>query len=96
MIHNIYPDGIKIDVEGMEGNVLKGAMKIIEKHHPWCILEFHGHILSKLERQRVWSFITDRTRKIRYINGDEKNLTYNMQVPYNFKPTKRANYCIYF
>ena len=93
---NIHPDGIKIDVEGAEGNVLEGAIKTIEKYHPWCLLEFHGHLISELERQRTWSLITDTAKKILYIDGDEKDLTYKMQLPPNFQPTKRSNYCIFF
>lgn len=93
---NIKPDGIKIDVEGAEGDVLEGAIETIEKYHPWCLLEFHGHLISELERQRTWSLITDRAKKILYIAGAENNLTYKMQLPHNFQPTKRSNYCIYF
>jgi len=93
---NIKPDGIKIDVEGAEMNVLNGATKIIEKYNPWCLLEFHGPFLSEFERQRIWSFITDKAEKIIYIEGDEDYLTYEMDIPFDFKPTKRSNYCIFF
>lgn len=96
LTQDIRPDGIKIDVEGAEMNVLNGAFKIIEKYKPWCLLEFHGHLISELERQRIWSFITDRASKIIYIEGNEKDLTYKMEVSFNFKPTKRSNYCIFF
>ena len=93
---NIHLDGIKIDVEGSEGDVLEGAIETIDKYHPWCLLEFHGHLVSESERQRTWSLITDRAKKILYIDGDEKDLTYKMQLPPNFNPTKRSNYCIFF
>jgi FkbM family methyltransferase len=92
----VHPDGIKIDVEGAEGDVLEGAIKTIEKYHPWCLLEFHGHLISKSARQRTWSLIADRAKKILYIEGDEKDLTYKMQLPPNFQPTKRSNYCVFF
>ncbi|MES2761521.1 MAG: FkbM family methyltransferase [Bacteroidota bacterium] len=36
---NISPDLIKIDVEGHELSVLKGAEKYIESHHPTLIIE---------------------------------------------------------
>lgn len=93
---DIHVDGIKIDVEGTEGDVLEGAIETIEKYHPWCLLEFHGHLVSELERQRTWSLITDKAKKILYIEGDEKDLAYNMQLPPNFQPTKRSNYCVLF
>jgi len=93
---SIHPDGIKIDVEGAEGNVLEGSIKTIEKYHPWCLMEYHGHLISESERQRTWSLITDKAKKIIYIEGDEKDLTYKMQLPPNFQPTKRSNYCVFF
>lgn len=93
---NIEPDGIKIDVEGAEGNVLEGAIKTIQKRNPWCLLEFHGRLIPRFERQRIWSFLRDRAKKILYVQGDEKDLTYKMEVPHNFQPTKRSNYCIFF
>jgi FkbM family methyltransferase len=93
---DIRPNGIKIDVEGAEMNVLEGAIEIIEKYHPWFILEFHGLFLSEYERRRIWSFITDRAKKIIYILGDENYLAYKMDEPLNFKPAERSNYCIFF
>lgn len=93
---DMIPNGIKIDVEGAEEKVLNGAIKIIEKYHPWCLFEFHGSFLSEFERRKIWSFITERAEKIIYIEGDEDYLIHNMEVPFNFKPTKRANYCIFF
>lgn len=38
---NSPPDVIKIDVEGEEYEVLKGAEKTLEKHHPSLIIEVH-------------------------------------------------------
>lgn len=35
------PDIIKIDVEGAEGQVLKGTKSILEKFHPTLFVEFH-------------------------------------------------------
>ena len=94
----IEPNGIKIDVEGAEQEVLKGAAKTIEKFRPWCILEFHGQFLSQNERQQTWSFITKRAKKIIYIVGEEAELTPLKEVPSSFRPNKeaRALYCIFF
>lgn len=93
---NIHPNGIKIDVEGAEGNVLDGAIETIQNHHPWCLLEFHGHLISESERKRIWSFITNRAKKMLYVQGNQVALTYKMEVLPDFQPTKRANYCIFF
>lgn len=34
-------DMVKIDVEGREGSVLRGARQLISDHKPWIIAEFH-------------------------------------------------------
>jgi FkbM family methyltransferase len=39
--HVLFPDLIKIDVEGAECDVLKGAQKSIEATHPTFIIELH-------------------------------------------------------
>ena len=36
------PDVIKIDVEGAEEDVLRGAARILRLHHPSILLAFHG------------------------------------------------------
>lgn len=96
--NKIAPNGIKIDVEGAEQEVLKGAVKTIEKFHPWCILEFHGQFLSQTERQQTWSFITKRATKIIYLLGEETELTPETEVPSSFQPNRetRGLYCIFF
>jgi FkbM family methyltransferase len=38
---------IKIDVEGYEGEVLKGALETIKKHRPVIFLELHPHMVTK-------------------------------------------------
>jgi FkbM family methyltransferase len=38
--HSLSPTMIKIDVEGMELEVIKGARQTIEKHRPFLIVEF--------------------------------------------------------
>lgn len=94
----IQPSGIKIDVEGAEQCVLDGAVKTIENHHPWCLLELHGHLISQPQRQRIWSFITDRAERIIYVLGDEVELTSGMELLSSFQPSEgvRAVYCIFF
>ena len=52
---NIIPTLLKIDVEGEELNVLKGAKKILEKHHPSILLSTHGVQL----RSDCLSFLTE-------------------------------------
>jgi FkbM family methyltransferase len=40
------PDLIKIDVEGFELAVLKGAREIIERYHPVLYIEMHGETMA--------------------------------------------------
>lgn len=60
------PNVLKIDVEGAEGMVLRGAARTIEKHRPRMMIELHGvstarEVLPMLERwgyavfNRGWS-----------------------------------------
>jgi FkbM family methyltransferase len=44
----IIPTLIKIDVEGSEWDVLKGALRTISKYHPTIFLSLHPVALSKL------------------------------------------------
>lgn len=46
--HNIVPDVIKIDVEGAEMAVLRGAQKILTQHHPIIVLSVHPNHLEQL------------------------------------------------
>jgi hypothetical protein len=60
------PDFLKIDVEGGEAAVLRGAEKILSSRRPAMIVETHGaaverECLSILERHRYTVTIVDRT-----------------------------------
>lgn len=48
----IKPDLIKVDVEGMEAEVLRGALKTIEKYRPILLVE-HNDIQALYETSRV-------------------------------------------
>ncbi len=45
---NIVPDVIKIDTEGFELNILKGAVNLLNKHSPMIFLEVHPTDLNNL------------------------------------------------
>lgn len=45
---NLRPDLIKVDIEGMEYNVLKGGVKIIKECKPLIYLSYHRKYLEKI------------------------------------------------
>jgi FkbM family methyltransferase len=46
-------DFLKIDVEGMETDVLKGARRTLETHLPWCWIEAHKIGKDPIKQQFV-------------------------------------------
>lgn len=48
---NVFPklDWIKIDVDGTEEGVLKGAVKTLQKYHPKILLEYHRGFVEGIE-----------------------------------------------
>lgn len=56
------PDIIKIDVEGSEGQVLKGAESILENYHPILFIEFHvGDMMQRFDHsyEELKEFLQD-------------------------------------
>jgi len=47
----LTPTHLKVDVEGFEEPVLRGARRCIERHHPLLMLELHGHLLRAAGRR---------------------------------------------
>lgn len=67
--NGIVPNGIKIDVEGAEASVIKGALNVIKKYHPWILLEFHSCFMSEKEVQENWKSIIVNAKKVVFLNG---------------------------
>ena len=53
--YKIKPDIIKIDVEGFEVNVLRGAIKTIKKYKPKIIIETHSRELEEQVKEMLTS-----------------------------------------
>lgn len=55
----VVPDLIKIDVEGFEWEVLKGARETIARHHPMLQIEVHGDQLFRYgtSANELWSLV---------------------------------------
>ena len=52
---NPAPQLIKIDVEGAEESVFKGALKTLELYHPTLVVEIHGPKCA----QELWNLLRD-------------------------------------
>jgi hypothetical protein len=65
----MWPDGVKIDVEGAEGLVLRGMTHLIERRRPWVMLELHGEFLGEDAVGAVWDLIWSRASEAIYIGG---------------------------
>lgn len=76
MENSFRPDGIKIDVEGAEGLVLLGSRKTIRESSPWLLIEFHGGFMTPEERTATWRLATESAKKVVYLDGDSKSLSY--------------------
>lgn len=46
-------NGMKVDVEGHELDVIKGAMKTLEKHKPWLVIELNN-LFNKIQTISHW------------------------------------------
>jgi len=88
--NGIFPDGLKIDVEGAEGLVIEGCQKTIKKHSPWILLEFHSMLMSEKEKRTTWRKMTHSAKKITFIGGNTNQYHYGNEVEFmpdcpNFK-----------
>jgi len=84
-------DGIKIDVEGFELEVLKGAANILKKSQPWLFVEFNTW-LAKVNILQQWE-VHKYLREIGYVccqckdalkRSPHEILPDNWQSPYGY------------
>jgi hypothetical protein len=71
----LEPTFIKIDVEGAEHHVLKGASNTLQKYHPKILLEIHPSFLPEdISADNVQSILFDRGYKMTIVNQDNHSL----------------------
>jgi FkbM family methyltransferase len=79
------PDFIKIDVEGMEFDVLCGMHNTIRKYKPRLFVEIHGTgkgIQSKIENaQRVIDFLIQKGYSIYHVETESVITSLNSRIP---------------
>lgn len=63
-------DGIKLDVEGHELEVIKGALRTITKHRPWLVIELNNSFcgIQNISQWRVYKLLN----KIGYMTNFNK------------------------
>lgn len=68
---------IKIDVEGAEGQVIKGSMKILKKFHPVLILEIYSNTLQsrKIRMKLIRSLLKIGYKLYVFTSGGVKRAT---------------------
>jgi FkbM family methyltransferase len=71
--NNIKPNGIKIDVEGSEYLVIKGAYNTLNQYKPWILLEYHEHLMSENDRENMWNQLQTLNYETSIIDDSRKD-----------------------
>lgn len=70
----LEPDFIKIDVEGLEGEVLLGAEEILTKYHPALLLEIEERHTGKAQFESTFEYLADLGYEAFFYDADDKLL----------------------
>jgi len=71
---NVFPDVIKIDVEGHELSVLKGAENYIKQHHPTLIIEIEQRHHKNIQIESVFNSFEEQDYNCFYYSKKESQL----------------------
>ena len=79
--NNVYPDIIKVDIEGSEIEMLKGAKKILKKFKPLIFLSYHPYHIQKLGYQKssFFDILGNLGYKIYDLNGKKPLILKNAE-----------------
>lgn len=79
--NNVYPDIIKVDIEGSEIKMLMSAKRILKKYKQFIFLSYHSYHIQKLGYQK--SFFFDVLKKLDYkifdLNGKKPSVLKNTE-----------------
>ena len=81
-------DGIKIDVEGHEIDVIKGAIKTLSSFKPWLVVELNNsfHEVQKITQWEVYRLLTDIGYSTNFDTGQKLNPSFCRDIIY-FDPS---------
>jgi hypothetical protein len=76
------PDIVKIDVEGLELDVLEGMKQTIARYNPQLIIEIHGHdVQSKIDNiKKVVRVLIDCGYSIYHIESENRITLSNSEI----------------
>lgn len=71
LLHNIKPDFLKIDVEGNELKLLKGAINVLKNYKPKIIVEVERRHVGESQAIETFNFLKSYGYKGKFIHGIE-------------------------
>ena len=92
--HNLSPDLIKIDVEGHEFNVIKGAESTIRSHRPYIVFEFIEQFWEEKNIKKIFELLSPAYHLIRIedeANAVEAYLDYKPHRYLDFRESRVVN-----
>jgi FkbM family methyltransferase len=72
--HDLWPDGIKMDIEGAEALALEGANLLFDRAHPWLLLELHGDYMPNERAESLYGYLMSIAKTAVVIRADDISL----------------------
>ncbi len=75
-------DFIKIDAEGAEFDILKGAIKVLQMYHPELFIEIHGATLELKQKniKNIVRFLQEQAYSIYHVESEQEISLANCQL----------------